>query len=213
MIATLAALSAALVSACGSGSSLVSASAVGKCAHASQQPASSLPPHTPSQHQVMAKVASGGWLRQDYSAVEQMERKQAAYEIYVFGSAQAAEEAFKLISSTPDAKEEYGTGGTFRRKNVIINAEGEGGSLTADAESLLNKCVGAGASQSIVRPPEELVNGHTRSEITKAEEDGYSFPSTSSETPTASTSEPAQEPPASEDVPNPGQSPAPREGE
>lgn len=80
-----------------------------------------------------------------------MERKQSTYEIYVFSSAQAAGEAFNLISGAPKAKEEYGTGGTFRRKNVIINAEGEGGSLTADAESLLNKCVGAGASQSTGR--------------------------------------------------------------
>ena len=141
--------------------------------------------------------------------MEQMERKQSAYELYVFGSAHAAEEAFKLMSNAP--KEEYGIGGTFRRKNVIINAAGEGGSLTADAESLLNRCVGAGASQSIVRPPEELINGHSRSEIKKAEEDGYSFPNTSSEAQTSPST--AQEPPASEDIPNPGQSATPRESE
>lgn len=138
--------------------------------------------------------------------MEQAERNQPAYEIYVFGSEQAAGEAFSLISSAPNAQQEYGTGGTFRRKNVIVNAGGESGSLTADVESLLNKCAGRGASQSVIRAPEEVRNERTSSERLRSEEDGAA--------PEASTTqEPTQEPPASESIPNPGQSPAPKEGE
>jgi hypothetical protein len=163
---------AALLSACGGGSSVVSASAVATCAHAQQQPVGNLPSGASSQHAVVAKVAPGGWLRQDYSAVEQAERNQPAYEIYVFNNERAAGEAFNLISSAPNAQQEYGAGGTFRRRNVIINADGESDSLTADAETLLNKCAGAGASQSVIRAPEEVHNGRTPSERTRSEEDG-----------------------------------------
>lgn len=152
--------------------------------------------------------------------MEQTERKEAVYELYVFASEKAAGEAFSLISSAPNAQQEYGAGGTFRRKNGIISTDqGESSSLTNSAESLLNKCVGAGASQSIVRPHEEIVDGHTRSEITRAEEDGYSPPSATETTPrtsgdtTSTTPEPAQEAPASEAIPNPGQSPAPTRSE
>jgi hypothetical protein len=204
-------VSALLLSACGGGSSLVSVSAIAKCTHARQQPVSSLPANATSQRQVVAKVAAGGWLRQDYSFVEQTERKIADYELYVFGSAQAAGEAFTLISRAPNAKEEYGAGGTFRRKNVILNTDqGEASSLTANAETLLNKCVGAGASQSTLRPPEEMLNGQTRSEITKAEEDGHSLPSTREEPHTSAP--PAGEPGAATMGNRPGEIPAPGDG-
>lgn len=203
----LAATTALLLSACGGGSTLVSASAVAKCAHARQQPVSSLTSNASSQRAVIAKVAAGGWLRQDYAAVEQVERKEPAYEIYVFVSTHAATEAFKLISSAPNAKIEWGGGGTFQRKNVIVNTDqGEAGSLTNSAESLLNRCVGTGASQVITRPGDEAVtSGQTLSERTRAEEDGAA--------PITSNPEPTQEPPASESIPNPGQSPAPKQGE
>lgn len=172
ILTALSLFTAVLLAGCGGGSSLVSASAVARCTHAQQQPSDSLPSGASSQHEVVAKTALGGWLRQDYSAVEQTERNQPAYEIYVFNSEQVAGEAFNLISTAPNAQQEYGTGGTFRRRNVIINAAGEADSLTADVESLLNKCAGAGASQSVIRAPEEVRNGRTPSERTRAEEDG-----------------------------------------
>lgn len=215
--AGLTAASALLLSACG-GSSLVSASAVARCAHAQAEAVSNLPQDAPtSLHQVVAKVAPGGWLRQDYSAVEQTERKESDYELYVFRSARAAEEAFNLFSSARNPGEAYGTGGTFRRANVIVNAEGEAGPLTASVETLLNKCVGKGAAQSVIRPSQEVKNGQTRSERLHSEEDG-SAPSTSGtsdEAPnTTVPTEPAQEAPASENMPSAGQSrPPAQEGE
>jgi hypothetical protein len=190
MLAALSLTTAVLLTSCG-GSSLVSASAVARCAHAQPQAASNIAPGASSQRQVVAKVAPHGWLRQTINLAE---LAALTYELYVFTSEQAATEAFTMISNAPNAKEEYGAGGTFRRANVIISTDqGEAGALTNSAESLLNRCVGAGASQSILRTQEST--------------------SATSEAP-ATTPEAAQEPPASEDNPNPGQSPAPtREGE
>jgi len=219
IVAVLSLLTTVLLAACG-GSSLISASAIARCAHATPQVVSNIAPGASSRRQVVVKVAPHGWLRQTINVAEPAT---LTYELYVFPSDKEAGEAFTLISNAPNAKEEYGAGGTFRRANVIISTDqGEAGALTNSAESLLNRCVGAGASQSILRPPEEVINGHTRSEITKAGEDGYSLPSTTETAPrsegeapsaTSTIHEPAQEPPASESVPNPGQSPAPREGE
>lgn len=211
---TLSLLAATLLAACG-GSSVISAAAMAKCAHASRKPDASLVPHTPALHEVVAKVVQSGWLYQRMSEAE-MEKHNPQFELYIFPSSRTAEEAFNIISATPNAREEWASGETFRRGNVIADTQqNPSGTLTAFAETMLNKCVGPGASQSIVRAPEQLIDGHSLSEIKKAEEDGYSFPSTSSEaqTSTSAAPEPAQEPPASEDIPNPGQSPAPREGE
>jgi hypothetical protein len=208
-----------LLSACG-GSSVVSASAVATCARARQQPKSNLEPHTPSLHEVVAKVVSGGWLSQSY--IDETEAEQRAnptgFELYVFPSNKTAEESFNLISNAPNAKEEYGSGGTFRRKNVIIStAQSQPYSLTTYAETLLTKCVGAGASQTILRSSrEEMIDGRTRSEITRAEEKGEALlgrPSGETVAPTETTQEPTQEAPQSEDRTNPGSSPVPGEGE
>ena len=210
-----------LLSACG-GSSVISASAVAKCAHASRQSDASLEPHTRTLHEIVAKVVSGGWLLQTYSDRTEAESRAGtpSMELYVFPSNQIAEEAFKIITAAPNAKEEWGGGGTFRRGNVIATASDQGsGSLITVAETLLSKCVGAGASQSIVRPEEEMIDGRPRSEIERAGEDGdVPLPSTTGEDQAApettqeTTQEPAQEPPASEDRTNPGSSPVPGEG-
>jgi hypothetical protein len=142
---------------------------------------------------VVAKVAPSGWLRQTTNVAE-LEKQPLTYELYVFNSEKATEEAFMLISAAPHASEEYGAGGTFRRANVIISTDqGEAGSLTNNAETLLNRCVGKGASQSILRTQT------TASTSTKS---------------SSTTPEAEQEPPASESVPSAGQSPAPtREAE
>jgi hypothetical protein len=161
---------------------------------------------------VVAKTVKGGWLRQNTNLTSAAAGT-PTYEIYVFANDQTAEAAFNLIANDSNAPEEYGAGGTFRRRNIVIGTDqGEPGPLTANAEKLLNKCAGAGASQAITRAGEEVVDGQTRSERKRSEEDGAA-PDTSEVT-TSTTPEPAQEPPASESVPNPGQSLAPtREGE
>jgi hypothetical protein len=202
-----------LLSACG-GSSVVSASAVATCAHAEHERYKSIPPHEPSYSEVVAKVVSGGRLVKGYTAQTEAEQHAGTpgLELYVFPSNKTAEEAFNIISAAPNAKEEWGSGGTFRRENVIANGDQASGSLTTVAETLLNKCAGPGASQSVIRPSEEVIDGHSRSQIERAGQDGDVLPDTTGgETvaPTETTQEPAQEPPASEDRTNPGQSPVP----
>jgi hypothetical protein len=219
LVATvLATATAVLLSACG-GSSAVSASAVASCAHAQQQTSSALPNGAPTFRAVVAQTVKDGWLRQNTNLTNAVAGT-PTYEIYVFATDQLAEAAFNMIANDSSAREEYGDGGTFRRRNIIINTDqGEAGPLTAHAETLLNKCAGAGASQSITRAGEAVVDGQTSSERQRSEENGAApntgetVPRTSGDT-TSTISEPAQEPPASENVPNPGQSPAPaREGE
>lgn len=146
----------------------------------------------------MAKVVQGGWLRQSADLTE-LEKQPLVFELYVFPSNRTAEEAFNLISDATNAKEEFGAGGTFRRENVIISTDqGQASSLTPLAESLLNKCAGAGASQLVLRTQESTDTST----------------STSGEAITpAATPEPGQEAPASEDRTNPGKSTVPGEGE
>jgi hypothetical protein len=162
---------------------------------------------------VVAKTVKRGWLQQNTNLTSATAAT-PTYEIYVFADDRTAESAFNLIANDSNAREEYGDGGTFRRRNIVINTDqGEPGALTANAEKLLNKCAGAGASQAITRAGEEVVDGQTRSERQRSEEDGAP-PDTSETTPTAAstTAEPTQEPPTSENMPNPGQSPAPTRG-
>jgi hypothetical protein len=127
----------------------------------------------------------------------EMERQSDSpqFELYVFPSSKTAEEAFRIISATPNAREEWGSGETFRRGNVIAGTQqSPSGSLTALAETLLNKCVGLGASQTVIRPQEELIDGHTRSEINRAGEDGRILPNTTTGeavAPTGTNQEPA----------------------
>lgn len=174
----------------------ISASAVAKCAHASAEPASSIPAGSASLRAVVAKTTRGGWLHQnteltasDQAELQAQEQK-PQFDLYVFASAKTATEAFKLISAAPNASAEYGAGGgTFQRNNIIINTEQEPpGSLTALAESLLNKCAGAGATESVLRSQESTSTT------------GESSTSQSSEVP-------------SENQPSQGQSPVPGESE
>jgi hypothetical protein len=201
----------ALLSACG-GSNVVSATAVAKCAHAIQPRDTSLPSGAPSQHDVIAKVVREGWMVQA-SNIGELEKQSPFNELYVFPSSKAAEEAFNIISAAPNAREEWGSGETFRRGNVIAETgQNPSGSLTASAETLLNRCAGPGASQSVIRPPEEVIDGRSRAEIERAGEDGdVLLPNTTGEDQAApdTTQEPTQEPPSSEDRRSPGSSPVP----
>ncbi len=174
---------ATMLTACGESSS-ISVAAVAKCAHAAPHSDTYLVAHTPSNHEVVAKTIKGGWLYQIYaeeSPAESIPGK-TEFELYIFKNDKTAEEAFNLISTAPNTKEEWGDGGSFRRGNVIADAEEyPGSSITAEAESLLNKCVGSGSTQTILRPNEEIINGRTRSEINRANEDGGDLPTTSTE--------------------------------
>lgn len=174
----------------------ISASAIAKCAHASAEPTSSIPAGSASLREVVAKTIKGGWLHQntELTASDQAElqaqEQNPQFDLYVFPSAKVATEAFKLISAAPNASAEYGAGGgTFQRGNVIVSTDQEPpGSLTALAESLLNKCAGTGATESILRSQEST--------------------STTGESPTSQSSEVP-----SENQPSQGQSPVPGESE
>lgn len=197
------------LTACGS-TSTISVSAAAKCAHAEHERYTSIPPHEPSYSEVVAKIVKGGWLIQSDFYLSEHDENHAPFTLYIFQNDKTAEEALKLISTAPDAHEEWGSGGTWRRQNLIITNGDEPGSLSVAAETLLKKCTGAGASQSVLRPQEkeEVVDGRTRSEITRAEAKGEALLGRTSGEAAAPT-EAAQEPPASEDHTNPGSSPVP----
>jgi hypothetical protein len=142
--------SAFLLSACG-GSDAVTVASLSKCAHARPQTLSSPPP---TQREVVSKVVHGGWLFQ--SAGEESEAETQAntpgFEIYVFPSSQAAKEALSMISHAQDPNEEFGGGGTFIAKNVVISTDQDSpGSLLSFANALLKKCAGTTATQSVER--------------------------------------------------------------
>jgi len=181
------------LTACGSAST-ISVSAVAKCAKAEHERYTSIPPHDPSYGEVAAKTVKGGWLIQSFHIGED----HPTFSLYIFKNDKTAEEAFNIISTAPDAHEEWGGGGTWRRQNLIITTSGgEPGSLPVAAETLLQKCAGTGTSQSVLRTQESAsTNTDTGEAIAPAP-----------------TPEPAPEAPDSEDRPNPGQSPIPGEGE
>jgi hypothetical protein len=163
----------------GEATKTISVSAVAKCTHASPEPTSSIPSDSASLRAVVAKTIKGGWLHQntELTASDQAElqaqEQTPQFDLYVFPSAKTATEAFKLISSAPNASAEYGAGGTFQRGNVIVSTEQEPpGSLTALAESLLNKCAGAGATESVLRSQESTSTGQSTTGESSASQEG-----------------------------------------
>ncbi len=186
--------------ACGSSggsSKAISVSAVAKCAHASAEPTGSITAGSASLREVVAKTIKGGWLHQnteltasDQAELQAQEQK-PQFDLYVFASTKTATEAFKLIENAPNARAEYGAGGTFQRGNVIVSTEQEPpGSLTALAESLLNKCAGAGATESILRSQESTSTGQSPTGESSTSQEGAPY----------------------EQEPSQGQSPVPGEG-
>jgi hypothetical protein len=191
-LAALATIGAALfclasLAACGSSSGsakTISASAVARCAHASPEPTNAIPSDAPSQREVVAMTVKGGWLYQrvELTASDEAElQKQETtpqFDLYVFPSAKTATDAFKLIENAPNASAEYGAGGTFQRGNVIISTDqNPPGSLTALAESLLNKCAGTGATESVLRSQESTSTTGESSTSQSSEVPGESQPS------------------------------------
>jgi hypothetical protein len=223
----LAPLIAAVLAGCG-GSGSITASAVVKCAHASHELDGNMADN-PSQRQVVAKVAAGGWLYQSYGDETEAERnsEKPEWELYVFKDDQTAQEAFNIIRNAAKPKAEFGAGGTFLRKNLIITTVASvRGSLIGWAEPLLRKCVGAGSTKSIIRPPEEVVDGYSRSQLNKMGEDGDAPIIPNPEDPTGEETSPSEseapkagvegsnevspgEVPPSENGPSAGQSPLP----
>jgi len=193
--------SALCLAACGGGGSkAISVAALKKCAHASS---ASVPVASSDTYlrTVIAKTVKGGSLEQRSELTSSDEAEllkqemTTRFSLYVFADTKTATEAFHLISSSPNATNEYGAGGSFQRGNIIINSASQesSGSLTALAETLLNKCAGAGATESILRPQE--------SQNTTGENTGQS---------TTDETSPSQE--GTPDEPSQGQSPVPGEG-
>jgi hypothetical protein len=192
----LALASAAAFSACGGGgsSNAVSISSISKCAHARPQTISA---STPTLRMVVAKTTKGGWLFQ--SAADETEADEQAhapgFDVYVFPDPKSAQEAFSLIAHSENAQEEFGGGGTFIAKNVVIDTDQTPpGSLDSFADALLKKCVGSSATQSLHREEDST---------------GDSTEGTASETPAAPETGEVGAP--SEAEPSAGQSPYPGE--
>jgi hypothetical protein len=147
---TLAAAIVSSLAACGSGDT-ISASSIGKCAHARPQ---TLSASAPVERAIVGKVVSGGWLFQ--SAGEESEAEREAntpgFDIYVFDSNKAAEEAFAMIEGAEHASEEFGGGGTYVAKNIVITSDQDAASLDSTADALLKKCAGISPTHSIHRP-------------------------------------------------------------
>jgi hypothetical protein len=199
MLAALCAVvSALLLAACGATS--VSVSSISKCAHAKPYKISAA---TPNEAQIVAKTVHGGWLAQDVVEESEAEQDENApgFSLYVFKDEATAKQAFALFQHAPDPQEEFGAGGTFLAKNVIASTDqNPPGALVGYANTLLKKCVGSAASQSLYRP-----NGLT-SEASGSGSTGNEDPTT---TETAPTSEGGEVGASSEDETSAGQSPLP----
>lgn len=143
---------ASTLSACGGGSSNheISVAAISKCAHARPQTISA---STPTEQMISQKTSPGGWLFQDAGGESEAEEQAHApgFDVYVFPNPKTAKEAFSLISSSENATQEFGAGGTFAAKNVVISTDQESPQLDTFANALLRKCAGSAATQSIHR--------------------------------------------------------------
>jgi hypothetical protein len=181
-------ISAATLSACGGSSSdTASVSSIAKCAHARPQTISA---STPTLRMIVAKTTKGGWLFQ--SAGEETEAEEQAhapgFDVYVFADSKTATEAFDLFQNTQSTGE-FGGGGTYLAKNVVIDTDQTPpSSLDSFANALLKKCTGSSPTQSLHR--EEGSEGSTEG--------------TASEAPTPQTGEVGA---PSEAEPSAGQSP------
>jgi hypothetical protein len=198
----LALASAAMLSACSSSSSssssssntTASVSSIAKCAHARPQ---TISPSTPVARMIAQKVVSGGRLFQSAGEETEAEEREHApgFDVYVFPDNKTATEAFALISGSENAADEFGGGGTFIARNIIITTDQESPQLDVFADALLKKCAHSSATQSIHR--EEGSTEGASSEV----------PPSPEASPTGEVGAPGQSEPSA------GQSPVPGRGE
>jgi hypothetical protein len=158
-------VSAAVLSACGSSSDTASVSSIAKCARARPQTISA---STPVARMIAQKVVPGGWLFQ--SAGEETEAEEQAhapgFDVYVFADSKTATEAFDLFQNAQSSGE-FGGGGTYLAKNVVIDTDqSPPSSLDSFANALLKKCTGSSATQSLHR--EEDSEGSTEGAASEA---------------------------------------------
>jgi predicted small secreted protein len=188
--------SAATLSACGSssgdGDATASVSSIGKCAHARPQ---TISPSTPVARMIAQKVVSGGWLFQSAGEETEAEEREHApgFDVYVFPDNKTATEAFALISGSENAADEFGGGGTFIARNIIITTDQESPQLDVFADALLKKCAHSSATQSIHR--EEDSTEGASSEV----------PPSPEASPTGEVGAPGQSEPSARQSPVPGQ--------
>jgi len=102
---------------------------------------------------IVGKVIPGGWLFQSAGEETEAEEREHApgFDVYVFKDLKTAKEAFSLISGSENAAQEFGGGGTFVARNVVITTDQESPQLDTFADALLRKCTGSSATQSIHR--------------------------------------------------------------
>jgi hypothetical protein len=98
-------------------------------------------------------VVPGGSLFQSAGEETEAEEREHApgFNVYVFPDNKTAAETFALISGSENAAEEFGGGGTFIARNVVITTDQESAQLDVFADALLRKCVGSSATRSIHR--------------------------------------------------------------
>jgi hypothetical protein len=157
LLLALAFASATTLSACGgssSSSNTASVSSISKCAHARPQTMSAI---TPTERMIAQKVVPGGSLFQ--SAGEETEAEEQAhapgFNVYVFKDDATAKEALGIFEHAQSSGE-FGGGGTFLAKNVIIDTDqNPPSSLDSFADELLKKCVGSSATASLHRTEED----------------------------------------------------------
>jgi hypothetical protein len=186
---------AATLSACGSSSSdTASVSSIAKCAHARPQTISA---STPVARMIAQKVVPGGWLFQSAGGETEAEEQAHApgFDVYVFKNDTTAKEAFELFANAQSSGE-FGGGGTYVAKNVVIDTDQSPPSdLDSFANALLKRCTGSSATQPLHR------------EVQSSE---GSTEGATSEAPAAQTGEVGA---PSEAEPSAGQSPVPGQGE
>jgi hypothetical protein len=148
------ALAAVTFSACGSSSDTASVSSVSKCAHARPQTISA---DTPTERMIVQKTSPGGSLFQSAADETEAETQASApgFDVYVFPDSKTAKEAFALFAHAQNASQEFGGGGTFMAKNIVVSTDqSPPGSLATFADALLKKCAGTTSSQSVYRSEE-----------------------------------------------------------
>jgi hypothetical protein len=158
---------AATLSACGSSSSdTASVSSIAKCAHARPQTISA---STPVARMIAQKVVPGGWLFQSAGGETEAEEQAHApgFDVYVFKNDTTAKEAFELFANAQSSGE-FGGGGTYVAKNVVIDTDQSPPSdLDSFANALLKRCTGSSAAQPLHRE-EQSSEGSTEGATSEA---------------------------------------------
>jgi hypothetical protein len=123
---------------------------------------------------IVAKTVKGGWLFQSAGEESASEEQAHApgFDVYVFKDDATAKEAFELFSNAQSSGE-FGGGGTYVSKNIVIDTDQTPpGSLDSFADTLLKRCTGSSATQSLHRSEESSTEGTASETSTEGGEVG-----------------------------------------